>query len=104
MTDKPIQLQLFDPDDPKSYIRKKKKKTAVDYEKLYELFLRGPVRFCEIEAASGVSHNSVAQVITTLSLKYPIYEVRRGLYKLYGADDYGDGINHEALKEYAEED
>lgn len=95
------QLDLFDLDDPTMYMKPhkpKKKKVVVDYEKLYQLFLKGPVRWSEIEAASGVSHNSVSQVITTLSLRYPIYEVSRGLYKLYGADDYGDGINHEALR------
>lgn len=74
-----------------------KKKKKVDYEKLYAALKEGPVSFSQIEAISGVSHACVSQVITTLSLRYPIYECSRGMYKLYGDDDYGDGINHAAL-------
>lgn len=74
-----------------------KKKKKVDYEAIYQALKEGPLTFSQIEALSGVSHSGVAQVITTLSLKYPIYEYARGLYKLYGDDDYGDGINHSAL-------
>ena len=75
----------------------KKKKKKVDYESIYEALKSGPLTFAQIEAMSGVAHSGVAQVITTLSLRYPIYEYARGLYKLYGDDDYGDGINHAAL-------
>lgn len=50
--------------------------------------MRGPVTFRDIEEATGVSHNGVAQVITTLSLKYPIWSPKRGVYKLYDDDDY----------------
>ena len=77
------------------FIKKKKK---VDYEVIYEALKEGPLSFAQIEAMSGVSHSGVAQVITTLSFKYPIYEYKRGMYKLYGDDDYGDGINHAALQ------
>lgn len=77
--------------------RPKKKKKKVDYVSIYEALKSGPLSFSQIEAMSGVAHSGVAQVITTLSLRYPVYEYRRGLYKLYGDDDYGDGINHAAL-------
>lgn len=92
--DKWRQQDLFNIEDPGMFIPIKKRRTRkpVDYEALYKLFLAGPVRFKEIEEATGVSHNAVAQVITTLSLRYPIYEVKRGLYKLYGDEEYGDGI------------
>lgn len=88
------QQELFDWDAPDAFLPLKPKRVRkpVDYEKLYELFRKGPVTFHDIEEAAGVSHNSVAQVITTLSLRYPIYELKRGVYKLYGDDDYGDGI------------
>lgn len=93
------QPELFDWERPDAFLPVKRKKKPVDYEAIYKLFLKGPVSFKEIEQFTGVSHNAVAQVITTLSLRYPIYEVegKRGLYKLYGDDDYGDGINRSNL-------
>lgn len=97
------QLELFNFDSDDSFIKPPagpKKKKKVDYEKLYELFKKQKyVSFSEIERLSGVEHCGVAQVITTLSLRFPIYETEIfGVYKLYGADDYGDGINHAALE------
>ena len=68
----------FDTPKPKT----RRKRVPVDYDQLYQLFLRGPVTFRDIEEATGVSHNGVAQVITTLSLKYPIWSPKRGVYKL----------------------
>lgn len=91
------QQELFDWNDPDVFIKPKKKRKNVDYDDLYRMFLQGPVTFNDIETRTGVSHNGVAQVITTLSLKFPIYEVKRGVYKLYGPDDYGDGINRSKL-------
>lgn len=96
------QPELFDWTSPDCFIKPQKKrkvKKPVDYDALYKLFLAGPVRFKDIEEASGVSHNAVAQVITTLSLRYPIYEVKRGTYKLLGTEEYGDGIKHSLLSE-----
>lgn len=66
----------------------RRKRIPVDYDQLYQLFLKGPVTFHDIEVATGISHNGVAQVITTLSLKYPIWSPKRGVYKLYDEDDY----------------
>lgn len=94
------QPELFDWNDPDIFLKPqqaKRTRKPVDYDKLYELFVRGPVRFRDIEEATGVSHNAVAQVITTLSLRYPIYEVKRGVYKLYGDEEYGDGIKRSLL-------
>ena len=65
--------------------------------------LQAPLTFSQIQALAGVGRAGVSQVITTLSLHYPLYEAARGLYKLYGDDDYGDGINRAALKEYEDE-
>ncbi|MBO7731546.1 MAG: hypothetical protein J6S67_03315 [Methanobrevibacter sp.] len=78
----------------------KPRKIKVDYELLYEELKKAPLTFSQIKALSGVAHSGVSQIITTLSLHYPVYEVRRGVYKLYGDDDYGDGINHAALENY----
>lgn len=80
-----------------SFGPEKPRKKKVDYDLIYREMQKRPLSFSQIEALSGVCHSGVAQVITTLSLHYPVYEVSRGLYKLYGDDDYGDGINHAAL-------
>lgn len=78
----------------------KKKKKKVDYKLIISELKKGPLTFSQIQALAGVSRAGVSQVITTLSLHYPLYEAARGIYKLYGDDDYGDGINRAALKEY----
>jgi hypothetical protein len=79
------------------------KKKKVDYDLIVQKLKEGPLTFSQIKALAGVSHYGVAQVITTLSLHYPIYEAARGLYKLYGADDYGDGIKKSILEPEADE-
>ena len=79
------------------------KKKKVDYKLIISELKKGPLTFSQIQALAGVSRAGVSQVITTLSLHYPLYEAARGVYKLYGDDDYGDGINHAALKEYEDE-
>lgn len=81
----------------------KPKKKKVDYDLIVQKLKEGPLTFSQIKALAGVSHYGVAQVITTLSLHYPIYEAARGLYKLYGADDYGDGIKKSILEPEADE-
>lgn len=96
------QPELFDWNDPDVFIKPqppKRTRKNVDYEMLHEMLVRGPVRFRDIEEATGVSHNAVAQVITTLSLRYPIYEVKRGVYKLYGDEEYGNGIKRSLIEE-----
>jgi hypothetical protein len=75
----------------------------VDYKLIINELEKGPLSFSQIQALAGVNRDGVSQVITTLSLHYPIYEAARGIYKLYGDDDYGDGINRAALREYEDE-
>ena len=82
----------------------KKTKKKVDYQLIVSELKKSPLSFSQIQKLADVSRARVPQVITTLSLHYPVYEVARGIYKLYGADDYGDGINHAALKEYMDEE
>lgn len=81
----------------------KKKKKKVDYELIISEMKKGPLSFSQIQELSGVKRAGVSQVITTLSLHYPVYEMERGMYKLGSAEDYGDGINHDVLKEYGYE-
>lgn len=92
--------QEFDFDYPKP----EKKKRNINYDLIIAELKKGPLSFTQIQQLAGVAHAGVAQVITTISLHYPLYEADYGLYKLYGDDDYGDGINHDALKEYFNED
>lgn len=81
-----------------------KKKKNINYDLIVAELRKGPLRFTQIQALAGVSKARVAQVITTLSLHYPLYEAARGLYKLYGEEEYGDGINHEALRKLGYEE
>ena len=97
------QPELFDWNDPECFLPKvtvkvKRTRKNIDYDSLYNLFLAGPVRFKDIEQATGVSHNAVALVITTLSLRYPIYELKRGVYKLATDEDYGNGIKRSLVQ------
>ena len=90
-------------EDPKPAEPKKKYKRT-DYELLYKSLLQGPLSFSQIGQIAGIDNrSSISQIITTLSLKFPVYEAQRGIYKLYGDDDYGDGINHSALQQDADE-
>ena len=82
------------------YFDEKPKNKKVDYNKIVAELKKGPLSFSQIQVLAEVERCKVSQVITTLSLHYPIYECGRGMYKLYGDDDYGDGINHDALKDY----
>ena len=81
----------------------KKKKKKVDYKLIILELQKGPLTFSQIQSLAGVSRAGVSQVITTLSLHYPLFEAARGIYKLYGDDDYGDGINRAVLREYGDE-
>lgn len=60
----------------------KPRKMIIDYEMIYNELKKGPLTFSQIWTLSGVKRAGVSQVITTLSLRYPIYEESRGVYKL----------------------
>ena len=89
--------EWYQPEFDFGYKQPEKKKRKIDYDLILTELSKGPLSFTQIQQLAGVSHAGVAQVITTISLHYPLYEADRGLYKLYGDDDYGDGINHSAL-------
>ena len=68
-------IQLFD-----NYIERKRK--YVDYDYLYALLKQGPVSFNKIKSVTGLDKKGAYQVVTTLSLKYPVYSPERGMYAL----------------------
>lgn len=67
---------------------KKEKRKKIDYEALYQRLLQGPVTFREIQSITGVSKTSVMNVIDVLSVRYPVWEPERGVYKLLEESDY----------------
>ena len=76
-----IQLE-FDFSTPVVKEKSKPKKMLIDYEAIFKELQKGPLTFSQIWTLSGVKRAGVSQVITTLSLRYPIYEEARGVYKL----------------------
>lgn len=65
----------------------KKIRRSIDYEALYSMLEAGPITSTDIEAATGASRRNVTQIITTLSLRYPVYSPRRGEYALLKFDE-----------------
>lgn len=68
--------------------KRKRVRVPVDYDMLYKRLCQGPVTFAEIEKMTGVKHNAVAQIITTLCIRYPVWSPARGVYKLCEPSDY----------------
>lgn len=89
-----LQLELdFSTKPQEQTAAPKKKKPAapkkyVDYEKIYQRLLQGPTTCKEIMQMAGVPKNGVVQVITTLSIRYPLWSPSRGVYKLIEDSDY----------------
>lgn len=67
---------------------KKKRRVFINYEQIYERLKQGPMTFHEIEVMTGAKHNAVFQIITTLTLRYPVWSPARGIYKLMEVTDY----------------
>lgn len=64
-------------------IKERDKKRDIDYNNLYEILKTREMTTNEIAEFIGThSPGSVAQCITTLSLKYPIYSLKHGIYKV----------------------
>lgn len=66
----------------------KKAKVAVNYSLLYERLKKSPVTTAELSRITGRKGGALQQVITTLSLEYPVWCPRRGVYKLCEMSDY----------------
>lgn len=71
----------------------------INYEELYEKLKKGPITFKEIQDFCGLSKNATYQVITTLTLNYPVWSPARGMYKLCEASDYSSSPLEAAAKE-----
>lgn len=67
--------------------KKKRHRRDIDYEKIYAALKCGPLTFSEIGALAEVERCAIAQVITTLSVRYPIWSPSKGVYKLLTEDD-----------------
>jgi hypothetical protein len=57
-------------------------KGKVDYQRLYEILQQQPLTYEIIKAETGLNDSGVAQVITTLSLEYPVWNPAKGIYEL----------------------
>lgn len=76
-----------------------KKRKHVNYELLYQKLKEKPLTFTEIKELTGIKNKSaMQQVITTLSIKYPIWQPKTGVYKLCEPSDYKT-VNWEKLEE-----
>ena len=64
------------------------KRKKVDYEALYEILKQRPITFSELMQLTGLNKHGVSQVITTLTLKYPVWSPAKGVYKLCTESDY----------------
>lgn len=63
-------------------------KWVIDYDKIVARLKQGEMTRKEIhEMIPNVSYSVVSEVITTLSLHYPVYSPRHGVYKLLTDED-----------------
>jgi hypothetical protein len=67
-----------------------RKKNHVDYKKLHEALKTGPLTYARIREITGLRNSSIMHVIDTLSLMYPLYQVRKGVYGLLKDDEDGE--------------
>jgi hypothetical protein len=72
---------------------KRRKKRGVDYGELYNILLSEPLDYAKIRAVTGVRNSGIMQIIDTLTLRYPLYQIRKGVYGLLkdGDDDEKTG-------------
>jgi hypothetical protein len=57
-------------------------KGKINYGALYDLLRKRPITYRDIMRLTGREKTAVPGIITTLSLKYPLYQVSRGVYAL----------------------
>lgn len=50
----------------------------------------GPLTSRDIEMVTGASRRNVTQIITTLSINYPVYSPKRGEYALLKKEDFDE--------------
>jgi hypothetical protein len=61
--------------------RRRQPREEVDYARLYEILERQPLTYDIIKQVTGLKDSGVAQVITTLSLDYPLWNPAKGIYE-----------------------
>lgn len=59
-----------------------KKRIYIDYDYLYACLKKGPLSFRDIQELTGVSKAGVSQIVTTMSLRFPVWSPKRGVYQL----------------------
>jgi DNA-binding transcriptional regulator GbsR (MarR family) len=57
-------------------------RAKVDYGKLYAILQKQPLTYDIIKHETGLNDSGVAQVITTLSLDYPVWNPAKGIYEI----------------------
>jgi hypothetical protein len=67
----------------------KRTRVTVDYDRLHALLLAGPLDYAAIRKATGLPNSGIVTVIDNLTLRYPLYRIRKGVYGLL--EDGGDG-------------
>jgi hypothetical protein len=74
-------------------MRGRRKTKSVEYGELYNILLREPLDRAKIREVTGVSNSGIMQIIDTLTLRYPLYQIRKGVYGLLkdGEDDEKTG-------------
>ena len=60
----------------------RKKGSPIDYEKIYAILRHQPITYEIIRHITGLKDNEIVRVITTLSLRYPLYSPGKGIYEL----------------------
>jgi hypothetical protein len=60
----------------------RRKRRPVPYDRLYKILLEGPLTRKDIMTITGLGETAVSQIIDTLSLRYPVWSPRRGVYEL----------------------
>jgi hypothetical protein len=57
-------------------------RVKADYAKLYAILQKQPLTYDIIKHETGLNDSGVAQVITTLSLDYPVWNPAKGIYEI----------------------
>jgi hypothetical protein len=68
---------------------RRRKRKKVNYEKLYNILQTEPLDYAKIRAVTGVSNASIGAVIDCLSLRYPLYQISKGVYGLLKDEEDG---------------
>jgi hypothetical protein len=57
-------------------------KRSVSYDELYNILLSKPLDYATIRKVTGVPNSGIMAIIDTLSIRYPLYQIRKGVYGL----------------------